>query len=213
MAKRKDLTKQQVLAAMAKTKSNRAASRYLNVSYQHYKKWAKFYKDLDTDKSLFELHINQCGKGIPKFLNNGKKMPALLDIIEGRVDPSSFNPEKIKYRLVEEGYLEEKCYHCGFNERRVFDYKMPLIMNFKDKNKKNYRKENTEFLCYNCYFLFFTDIFSEGDIKQLEEHRPLNSTTDAINFQLDDYQMQRLKELGLYDPPKVDDPYDLVSKL
>jgi transposase len=213
MAKRKDLTKQQVLAAMAKTKSNRAASRYLNVSYQHYKKWAKFYKDLDTSKSLFELHINQCGKGIPKFLNNGKKMPALLDIIEGRVDPSSFNPEKIKYRLVEEGYLEEKCYQCGFNERRVFDYKMPLIMNFKDKNKKNYRKENTEFLCYNCYFLFFTDIFSEGDIKQLEEHRPLNSTTDAINFQLDDYQMQRLKELGLYDPPKVDDPYDLVSKI
>ena len=32
-------------------------------------------------------------------------------------------------------------YECGFKERRVFDYKMPLLLHFKDKNKKNYRKE------------------------------------------------------------------------
>jgi hypothetical protein len=30
---------------------------------------------------------------------------ALLDLIEGRIDPSSFNPAKIKYRLIQEGYL------------------------------------------------------------------------------------------------------------
>jgi transposase len=32
-----------IRAAVAKTKSNRSASRYLNVSYQHFKKWAKTY--------------------------------------------------------------------------------------------------------------------------------------------------------------------------
>ena len=65
---RKPLTKDMILAAMAKTKSNRAASRYLNVSYIHYKGYAKMYIDKETGKSLFEKHKNQCGKGIPKFL-------------------------------------------------------------------------------------------------------------------------------------------------
>jgi len=41
MPKAKPLSKQQILAAVNKTKSNRAASRYLGVSYIHYKKWAK----------------------------------------------------------------------------------------------------------------------------------------------------------------------------
>ena len=41
MPKAKPLTKEMILAAMSQTKSNRAACRYLNVSYIHYKKWAK----------------------------------------------------------------------------------------------------------------------------------------------------------------------------
>jgi hypothetical protein len=49
-------------------------------------------------------------------------------------------------------------------------------------------------------------------LRQLEEHKPLRVTTEEINFQLDDYQVQRLRELGLYDPPKIDNPYELVSK-
>ena len=127
-----------ILAAMAKTKSNRAASRYLNVSYIHYKGYAKMYIDKETGKSLFEKHKNQCGKGIPKFLKGQGKEPALIDIIEGRIDPSSFAPEKIKYRLITEGHLDEECGHCKFSERRVTDYKIPLILHFKDKNKQNY---------------------------------------------------------------------------
>ena len=78
----KPISKEMVLTAMAKTLSNRAASRYLNISYQHYKKWAKIYTDEDTGVSLFDKHKNQCGKGIPKFLNNKGKEPLLLDIIE-----------------------------------------------------------------------------------------------------------------------------------
>ena len=103
MPRAKPLSKEQILTAMDKTLSNRAASRYLNVSYIHYKKWAKIYTDEESGKSLFEKHKNQSGKGIPKFLNNKGKEPALLDIIEGRTDISSFNPAKIKYRLITEG--------------------------------------------------------------------------------------------------------------
>ena len=67
MPKAKPLKHELILAAMAKTKSNLAAARYLNCSYQHYKKWAKLYES-KTHDSLFEEHKNQSGKGIPKFL-------------------------------------------------------------------------------------------------------------------------------------------------
>ena len=75
MPKAKPLSKEQIIAAMSQTLSNRAAARYLNVSYQHYKKWAKLYESNSHD-NLFEQHKNQSGKGIPKFLNGGKKIPA-----------------------------------------------------------------------------------------------------------------------------------------
>ena len=57
------------------------------------------------------------------------------------------------------------------------------------------------------------NVFTEKDIQQLEDHVPLNNTSNAIDFQLDDYHLQRLKELGLDgDKDKDDDdPYNLVS--
>ena len=201
MPKAKPLSKEQIVAATNKTLSNRAAARYLNVSYQHFKKWAKLYQN-DKGETLFDAHKNQSGKGIPKFLKGQGKEPALVDIIEGRVDASSFSPDKIKYRLITEGHLLEECGNYGFKERRVVDYKIPLILHFKDKNKQNYRKENIELLCYNCYFLTIGDIFNEKQIKGLEDHKPINNSN--VDWELDDYQKQRLEELGLGDEPEED---------
>jgi len=209
----KSYTKEQILNAMDKTQSVAGAARYLNCSYQHLKKYMKLYKDEESGKTLFEVHLNPSGKGIPKFLTNGKKDPALLDIIEGRINAASFSPDKLKYRLTTEGYLEECCGNCGFTEHRVTDHKVPLILHFKDKNKLNYRLNNIEFLCYNCYFLFIGEVFTERDIKKLEDNLSVSKTTDAVDMQLDDYHLKRLKELGLdgENPIDDDDPYNLVS--
>jgi hypothetical protein len=208
MPKRKDYTKEQIKAAMSQTLSVRAAARYLNCSYHHLKKWMKFYKsDKEEYDTLFDEHLNQSGKGIPKFLRGSGKEPALIDIIEGRANAASFSPEKIKYRLVSEGYLKEECSNCGFHERRVLDYKIPLILHFKDKNKKNYRKENIEFLCYNCYYLTIGDVFTDKQIENIEDHKPINS--GQVDWEIDDYTAQRLKELGLGEDE--DDGLDLVS--
>ena len=60
MPKAKPLSKQQILAAVNKTKSNRAAARYLGVSYIHYKKWAKNYEPTEEGyENLFEQHIRK----------------------------------------------------------------------------------------------------------------------------------------------------------
>tara|TARA_R110001592_G_scaffold236741_1_gene495312 strand:+ start:4856 stop:5482 length:627 start_codon:yes stop_codon:yes gene_type:complete len=202
----KPLSKELILAAMGKTLSNRAAARYINCSYVHYKKWAKLYES-KTHDNLFEQHKNQSGKGIPKFLKSNGKEPALIDIIEGRTDASSFTPEKLKYRLITEGHLLEECASCGFHERRVLDYKMPLLLHFRDNNKKNYRKENIELLCYNHYFLTVGNIFTGKQIQGIEDHKQVNQ--GDVEWELDDYQRQRLIELGL--EPEIDDGLDIIS--
>jgi hypothetical protein len=205
MPKPKPLSKEMIVAAQAKTKSNMAAARYLHVSYQHYKRYAKMYK-------VFEGHKNQSGKGIPKFLKGTGKEPALLDIIEGRVSSAHFSPAKIKYRLIEEGYLSEKCSMCGFQERRVLDYKMPLLLHFKDNNKSNYTRDNIELLCYNHYFLTVGDIFTEKDVKQIESHQEHVGTTDKVEWEVDDYHLQRLRELGLSNEEE-DDVNQYISRI
>ena len=153
MPKAKPLSKAQILAAMAKTKSNMSAARYLHVSYQHYKKWAKNYDATEPGyDSLFNQHKNQCGKGIPKFLRGPKKMPAMVEIIEGRIAASSFDPNKLKYALIEQGHMVEECAVCGFKERRVLDYRIPLLLHFKDKN--DYNKVVERYLNYSYYYFY-----------------------------------------------------------
>lgn len=209
MPKAKPLSKQLIIGAINKTKSNRAAARYLGVSYIHYKKWAKNYEPTEEGyPDLFEQHKNQSGKGIPKFLNGGKKTPAIVDIIEGRIDPSHFDAAKIKDKLIAEGYLDECCSSCTFNERRVLDYKVPLIMHFQDGSKKNYKLDNVELLCYNCYFLQVGNIFSDIQIQGMEEHKTPNES--KVDWKIDNYHMQRLKELGLGDD---ENEFDLISRI
>ena len=213
MPKARPLTKESIISAMDKTKSVRAAARYLNCSYQHIKKWMKLYVD-SNGVSLFDTHKNQSGKGIPKFLSVSsinKKEPAILDIIEGRIDPSHFNPQKIKYRLITEGYLKDECNNCGFHERRVSDYKSPLILHFKDGNKQHYRLDNMEMLCYNCYYLMVGDIFSNKQLEGLEDHKPMNQS--EVDWELDEYTKQRLLELGLDKPEIEDDGSEFISRL
>jgi hypothetical protein len=204
MPKAKPLSKEQIVAAQAKTLSNMAAARYLHVSYQHYKRYAKLYK-------LFADHKNQSGKGIPKFLNSGKKMPAMVEIIEGRIAASSFDPNKLKYSLIEQGYLLEECAVCKFKERRVLDYKIPLLLHFKDKNSNNYSLDNVQLLCYNDYFLTVGDIFNKKDEQQIETQQEHNGTTEQVNWEVDDYHLQRLKELGLDDDD--DDVNQYISRI
>lgn len=217
MAKPKPLTKEQILLAMKHTMSNKAAAKWLKVSYIHYKTWAKRYHEFEGGKSLFEVHKNQAGKGIPKH-NAGygydKHTWDVKDILDGKYSARHFKLEEIKIKLIEQGYLKEECGVCGHHERRLSDYKMPLILNFKDNNSNNFSQENIRFLCYNCFFLNVADIFNEKDVYQLETHQPTYGTSEAIDFQLDDYQLKRLEELGLYDPPKPeDDGSEFISRL
>jgi len=210
--KPKPFLKDDIERAMRMTKSNRAAARYLNCSYTHYKQYAKNFTD-ENGITLFEKHLNQSGKGISKFLPNRGKEPALVDIIEGRVSVDSYTPEKLKNRLIQESYLEECCANCGFAERRVIDYKVPLILNFKDSNKKNWRIENLELLCYNHYFLYIGNIFTDKQVQHIEDYNPSTYQSD-ITWELDDYYNEHLKNLGISSTGSNSEPgSEFISKV
>ena len=193
----KPLLKSDIERAMRMTKSNRAAARFSKCSYIHYKKWAKNFTD-DNGITLFDKHKNQSGKGIAKFLTNKGKEPALKDIIEGRVPIDSYTPEKLKNRLIQESYLQECCNKCQFQERRVSDYKVPLILNFKDGNKKNWSLENLELLCYNHYFLYVGNIFTNKQIQHIEDYNP-STFQSKVDWEMNDHFKEHLHQLGIVD--------------
>jgi len=173
-----------------------AAARYLHVSYNHYKKYARMYKDDQSGLPLLEVHKNQAGKGIPKYLTSKGKEPPIIDLIEGRVPAEHFNPKKIKQRLVFEALIEERCAHCGFAERRVHDTKVPLILHHKDGNNSNWHLDNLEFLCYNCSFLYATSPITDQQVEAAEDF--VEKNVEDIDWELDDHMKQHLKELNLY---------------
>ena len=127
----KILTKEDLLRAMKITKSNMHAARHLHVSYTHYKKYAKLYKN-DEGVSFLDLHKNQQGKGITKY--SQKKLPKFTAILNGDVPPKHLDREEFKQRLIFEALIEEKCTKCGFAERRIKDTQVPLAINYKDAN-------------------------------------------------------------------------------
>jgi hypothetical protein len=197
----KPITKEQLLAAMKMTKSNMACARYLGISYMHYSRYAKSYIDEETGKTLFDLHKNQSGKGIRKFL--GGKDLDLEALMSGELFVKSLNVNRYKDKLIQEGYIEEKCNSCGFNEQRVNDYKAPLLVHFKDGNKMNWKIENIELLCYNCYFLQIGDVFNTKQIKNIEEDAPVKKD-DQIDWEMDDNMLEHFKDIGLVDNDEND---------
>jgi len=196
----KHFTKSQIETAMRYTKSVRAAAKYLGCSYQHLRPFMQALRVDDSDPNsptLFETHKNQSGKAIPKFLPNRRKEPNVKRIFHEGIGWESFTSEKIKARGVAEGFLKDECGMCNFNERRVTDYKVPLLMNFKDGNKCNYLIDNVELLCYNCYFLYVGEVLTPDQIRDVETNQ--TTKTKSFEWDLDDDQLDNMRALGLID--------------
>jgi hypothetical protein len=63
-------------------------------------------------------------------------------------------------------------------------------------------------LCYNCYFLYIGNVFTDKQIDGMEDYKPVNSS--KIDWEIDDYHLERLKELGL--DGDEDDEFDIVQR-
>ena len=143
-AELKPILRSEIEEAQRNTNSNHAAARWLNTSYQRYRKYAKLY-------GIFDQHTNSSGVGIDKGWSKNPKSIALRDILAGK--HPTYSPAKLKNRLPARKKLNKECNLCKFNEERITDKQVPLMLNFKDGNRHNYTLENSELLCYNCMFL------------------------------------------------------------
>jgi hypothetical protein len=159
--------------------------------------YAKMYTDETTGQTLFDKHLNPSGKGIPKWGNNGRDIP-VNEILNGTAPRHSYDATKLKSVLLAEQKLVNHCYKCGFCEERVIDYKVPLLLNYKDRNDKNWQLDNLELLCYNCYFINVGDVFTSKQLKGIED----GYTTTPISetgWELEDEYKRQIEEAELQD--------------
>ena len=73
------------------------------------------------------------------------------DIFDGKAKPN-YSLSTLKKRLVDEGYFQEECSVCGWNESRITDEKICLTLDFVDSDSMNKSYDNMRLLCSNCYF-------------------------------------------------------------
>ena len=91
---------------------------------------------------------NQSGKGQTK----SRPKMSLLEYLEQSQD---IQTNKVRKKLLEEGYKEHKCECCGLSS--WLDNPIPLEVHHKDGNRNNNTLENFELLCPNCHA--FTDSY------------------------------------------------------
>lgn len=210
---RRDLSEAVIRNAMKHTQSNFQAARYLNVTIETYRKYARLYIDQESGKTLYDLHKNNSGKGIKRVRWNHEISVEKINQIMSSESYRAINQQKLKGRLIYEGILRMECYRCGHHEKRVIDYKQPLVLSFKDGNKNNWKIDNLEMLCYNCYFLYIGNLFTEKQIQRLEDANATTLKKGEIDWQVDDNFLQHFKELGL----EADDDYqegdEYISKI
>ena len=194
------ITREQIIAAMQVTRSNRAAARYLHASYPRYRQYAQLYTD-ENGVSLYEKHKNPSGKGIPKFTLNTtgriKKEPPIMDILEGRVSPTHFSPQQLKYRLIQMGLLKPECSRCGYSKARLLDGRSPLILQHKYGEKNDWHLDYLEFICYNCAFLEGPNTaITEEMVERAEDGIDRNGPKiTEQTYELDEYQEEYLRKL------------------
>ena len=93
---------------------------------------------------------NQSGKGISKP-QPGKYMPLEQYLSESK----DIQTNKVRTRLLEEGYKEHRCECCGLVT--WLDKPIPLELHHKDGDRTNNTLENFQLLCPNCHA--FTDSY------------------------------------------------------
>ncbi len=137
------LLESEIDEAQSNTENATEAAKYLGIAYRTYKKWCLVYN---------KWKINPWGKGSKKkYWDPNKGKYPLNQILEGKFP--NYPVYRLKDLLIRSGVKEAKCEVCDFDERRLTDEKIPLLVNFIDGNEKNHKKENLQMLCYNHYFL------------------------------------------------------------
>jgi len=198
---RKIVLEADIRDAMKNTLSNTGASKFLGISYNHYKKWAKQYFE-KSGQTLFDSHLaidTETGK-MKRYVKRvvDKREGVSLDKILNNEYSRRYPLYRLKHRLFRAGHKAECCENCGFDTRRFIDKNTPLILFQDSDDRDDYSLDNLKVFCYNCYYLHIGNIFGHKsgyrterpEIKELKEHRETNIKIDehGLPTNLEEYE-------------------------
>lgn len=178
---RYNLTESEIRYAMRNSGNNSQAARFLHVSCAVYNKYAKMVIDAETGKSLFELHRHRKGASVHTKQRHRLSGAELLNGTHPSIPKSEF-----KRRIIEDGEFLDECGICGYSERRLFDNASPTILVFKNGDRRDFRRENVELVCHNCYNSYYGKLrpvggyYKDEQTKIYEQYEPQQD--DEIDF-------------------------------
>jgi hypothetical protein len=202
------LSNSEIMNAIKNTKSLAGAARYLHVSYNTLKKYMKIHQ------IPIKQYANQAGIGIriAKPRVNGWRLDLIL---AGRFNGTRrIQLWRLRNEIVRLGIIPERCDMCGFEERRLIDGKVPLMLSFRDKHRY-FNIENIQLLCPNCYYLvgkdnaayykFKENIYKQKDIEDLLPDVDWDKiATDNVEANVNQRVKQDVINEGHYDIPPED---------
>lgn len=158
------LTKEELVSAQSEARSAAHAARLLGIDYKTYRK----YCDKFGVNHLIDPEVMKKNSGSMTIEER------LAIVLDGKME--TYTSSKLKQHLTSGKYYDCECSNCGLNERRVSDGHMPILMDYLDGNKRNFKWENLRFLCYNCYFLSVGNIVGRntGSKKKKEKEIDLS---------------------------------------
>jgi hypothetical protein len=147
------ITKEEITKAQDRATSGSHAARILGVSYLTYMKY--------------------CDKfGLPRIRPDFKYRPRekdratvarIQEVLDGTI---TYTVQHLKRHLMSGKFYDCRCSNCGYNERRVTDNVMPILIDYVDNDKSNLKWDNLRILCYNCYFILVGNIVGRKQRKK-----------------------------------------------
>ena len=181
------LSKSRIEWAIHNTQSMTQAARLLGIAYNTFKKYAEQY-------GLFQPAENRGPHSQPLHFDWNKRAN---DILDGK--HPNYPVQKLQWVLIREGKLAEQCSECGHDKRRVKDNKVPLMIDFLDKDHHNHEIDNLRMLCYNCYFLLE---------RPMLKMTPQTTMQDSINHYTEKFEQileektERIEQREVKEGPK-----------
>lgn len=144
--------------------SNRAAAEYLNVSFNRWKKYASLYIDKESNKSYFQLLLDRSNKLKGnrllrlKELHRKKNWDAwyvnniINKLNNNDLDIKIYTHKRLKEFLISNNLLNARCACCGYGEKNLVTNKVPLLIDHINNDWKDFKVDNLQLLCFNCFF-------------------------------------------------------------